>query len=83
MKIEQSLNNPDSWQVTADNGSYVLGFISRLPGGQYEAFGPKLHSGKGGIRRNVGSFQTLNEASQAIEEANSKYPTSHLRHGRA
>ncbi len=69
MKIEQSINDPDQWQVTADNGTYVLGFISRLPGGTYEAFGPKLHRGKGGIRRNVGSFQTLNEAAEAIEQS--------------
>jgi hypothetical protein len=71
MKIEQSINNRDSWRVTDDGGSYELGYIIRATGA-YQAFGAKLHHGKGGMRKKLGPFQTLDEAGRAIEESHSK-----------
>ncbi len=70
MKIEASINNPDSWRVTDDDGTRELGYIIRATGA-YQAYGAKLHHGKGGMRKQLGPFQTLDEAGKAIEASHS------------
>lgn len=68
MKIEQSINDPNQWQVADDAGTLILGYIDLEPNG-YLAFGRKLHRGKGGMRERLGPFKTLDEAVKAIEQS--------------
>lgn len=78
MKIQQSLNTPTQWMVTRDdNEGYVLGYIS-LVDGVYQADGPKLHRGKGGMRERLGGFQTLDEAGKAIEASYGNPPQNQV-----
>lgn len=66
MIAQQSLNNPNSWRVTDNDGNSIRGYVD-LEFGQYQTYGAKLHHGKGGKRKNLGRFQSLDNAVRAIE----------------